>query len=100
MDSVDATPRASMGKPTAFESDHAKWVVGMVSAALVGALAWFVASDRNTVGATLLMHTGAIGGIAQVQAVHEYRIQEQADRSKRIEGQLDLILERLPKKGR
>lgn len=85
-------------KPIGTDSDHTKWVVGIVSGAIVALLGWFAASDRRHVEESLILHAANISATSQTVAIHDWRINEQAERQKRIEEKLDAILYRLPKR--
>lgn len=73
-----------------------RWVVGVVSAAIIGGLALFATSERADFQERLKQHEVAI----QRMAVFEYRLNEQHTRLERIESKLDLILERQSAKKR
>lgn len=75
---------------------HGKWVVGVVSAALVGAVALFATSERSNFQERLKAQEEAIKNLA----VHEYRLNEQQTDLRRIESKLDLILDRMPMKAK
>jgi hypothetical protein len=77
---------------------HTKWIVGVVGAGLISALAYFATADRASVERDMREQREFKAITVAKDAVQDYQITEQATRSKRIEEKIDLILERLPAK--
>lgn len=90
-------PDVSEDKPIGLDR-HGKWIIGVVSAALVTSLGYFVTTDKARIEERIMDNSKAQIIAAERLAVHEYRLNEQDERLERMEKKLDQILDRLPPK--